>query len=107
MAQSDVEIGDKAASPTEEALVEEAAHLRRTVRDLAALSALPTLWSAADLPYVAESLADALLSALQLDFVLLCLKGEAGGGAVEAIRVHPSSGVAHPEREIRQALAPW
>lgn len=107
MAQSEAEIRPKPASHAEEALTEEVAHLRRTLRDLVALSALPTLWTAPDLPHVAESLADALLSTLRLDFVVVCLKAAPGGGAVEAIRVARSSDIANPVQVIRPALSPW
>jgi PAS domain S-box-containing protein len=107
MAQRDVEISKKPATDTEAALIEEIALLRCTVRDLVALSALPTLWTAPDLPRVAESLADALLSTIRLEFVVVCLKSTPGGDAVEAIRVARSSDMAHPEQAIHQALAPW
>jgi PAS domain S-box-containing protein len=113
MAHSDVESMEGPTISTQEALIEEVAHLRRTVQDLVALSALPTSWTAPDLPHVAASLADALLCTLRLDFVVVRLKGAPGGGAVEGIRVArsadpPAARVpANPEQAIRQALAPW
>ena len=41
--------------------------LRRTMRDLVALSALPAVWAGCQPPQVAEGLADVLLSTLRLD----------------------------------------
>src|SRR5688572_13068581 len=107
MTQSDTESRATSMSDAGEPLAEEVALLRRTVRDLVALSALPTMWTAPDLPHVAESLADALLSTLRLDFVVVCLNGPPGGAAIEGIRVARPSGIADPEQAIRQALAPW
>src|SRR6185437_13083718 len=47
--------------------------LRRCVRDLVALSALPAVWVGYRPLKMAESLADALLTMLQLDFVFVQL----------------------------------
>ena len=47
--------------------------LRRTMRDLVALSALPVVWAGYPPLQIAEGLADVLLSTLRLDLVYLRL----------------------------------
>jgi signal transduction histidine kinase/ActR/RegA family two-component response regulator len=99
--------GEKPPSETEEALAGEVARLRRAVQDMAALSALPALWTAPNFPHGAESLADALLSTLDLDFVLIGQRASLGGVIVKAVRAARQSGTADPVMAISQALAPW
>ena len=53
----------------------EVQQLRRGIRDLVALSALPAVWVGYDPRRIAESLADALLHMLHLDFVYLAREG--------------------------------
>ena len=49
---------------------------RRTMRDMVALSALPSIWAGKQPLHVAESLAEVLLNMLSLDFVYLRLRGD-------------------------------
>jgi PAS domain S-box-containing protein len=62
------------------------ARLRRAIRDLVALSAVPAAWVGRGPPAIAAGLADVLVGSLYLDFVFvrLCAPGE--GAAVEATR---------------------
>src|SRR5579872_838091 len=60
--------------------------LRRTVRDLAALSALPAIWIGLGPEQIARSLADVLLNTLALDLVYLRLEGAGDEGVVEVAR---------------------
>lgn len=53
--------------------------VRRCLRDLIALSALPARWSGAEPLRIAESLAASLFTTLKPNFVYICLSG--GGGA--------------------------
>jgi signal transduction histidine kinase len=62
------------------------AHLQGMLRDLVALSAIPTAWIGREPPVVAAGLADALVGLLQLDFAFVRLTDPDGGGAVEARR---------------------
>ena len=48
--------------------------LRRGLRDVAALTALPIAWAESDARHIAESLAAALLEMLRLEFVKLLLE---------------------------------
>src|SRR5687768_8477325 len=85
----------------------EVQELRRCVRDLVALSTLPTVWGNADPPAVGRGLAEVLLRVLAADFVYVRLNGRAGGPAREAARTRRRAEPEGRAREIGQALAPW
>ena len=59
--------------------------LRRTVRDVVALSALPAVWAGYRPLQVAEGLAEVLLSTLRLELVYLRLPGQANGQEIEVV----------------------
>jgi len=81
--------------------------LRRTMRDLVALSALPAVWARYQPPQVAEGLADVLLSTLRLDLVYIRLPGQTGGQEIEVARTARESISTDQTRDIGRALAPW
>ncbi len=60
--------------------------LERYLRDLAALTALPAIWSTADRPEIAESLADVLVKVLEPDFVYVRFESFGIGDALEVAR---------------------
>jgi signal transduction histidine kinase len=60
--------------------------LRAALRDLVALSAIPTAWIGSEPSAVAAGLADALVDLLQLDFAFVRLSDPGGAGAVEVTR---------------------
>ncbi|NRF67316.1 PAS domain S-box protein [Aquincola sp. S2] len=66
--------------------IEENRRLRRTMRDLVALSTLPAVWSGLDRDDIARSLSGVLLDTLSLDVVYLRLAGRTGKGAVDIVR---------------------
>src|SRR5947209_8598324 len=78
--------------------------LRRYLRDLAALTALPTVWNKADRRQVAEGLADVLVQVLYPDFVYVRLKGPKGGGAIEVARTGQGPDAPEQGRAIGRAL---
>ena len=59
-----------------EPLSDETRSLRRSMRDLVALSALPAVWAGYQPRQVAEGLADVLLKTLRLDLVYIRLPGQ-------------------------------
>ena len=81
--------------------------LRRTMRDLVALSALPALWAGCRPLQVAEGLADVLLSALRLDLVYIRLPGLVEGQVIEVARTAEGPAPADKARDIGRALGPW
>src|SRR5271166_1416455 len=81
--------------------------LRRGLRDLAALSALPVVWTESDPRRIAESLADALLHMLHLELVYILVRDRAYEIPLEV--AHTVRGPAPPAQaeEIGRALDPW
>src|SRR5688572_27730668 len=79
--------------------------LRRTMRDLVALSTLPAVWTGLAPDGIARSLADVLLSTLSLDLVYVRLAGRTGEGAVEVVRGRHRADADHVEA-VRGSLAP-
>src|ERR1700749_4883295 len=60
--------------------------LRTILRDLVALSAIPTAWVGREPAAVAAGLADALVGLLQLDFVFVRLRVPSAAGEVDVTR---------------------
>jgi hypothetical protein len=60
--------------------------LRTMLRDLVALSAIPTAWVGREPAAVAAGLADSLVGLLQLDFVFVRLRVPSAAGEVDATR---------------------
>src|ERR1044072_9358378 len=86
---------------------EEIRRLEGCINDLVSLLALPAIWRGRGAPQVVDTLLDALLSMLRLDFAYVRLNLSAGGSPVEAVRIaqRPAS-IPKPE-EIGRALEPW
>jgi two-component system sensor histidine kinase/response regulator len=80
--------------------------LRRTMRDLVALSALPAVWAGYRPLQVAESLAAVLLSTLHLDLVYIRLPGHRQGQGIEVARTAGESAPTDQAADIGRALAP-
>ena len=66
--------------------LEENRRLRRTMRDLVALSTLPAVWVGLGPEGIARSLADVLRDALSLDLIYIRLAGPNGEHAAEVVR---------------------
>jgi PAS domain S-box-containing protein len=65
--------------------------LRRCIRDLVALSTLPAIWTGYGPQQIGDSVADALVSMLNADFVYAYFPGERGQSLIEVI--HPGKGI--------------
>src|SRR5947207_4611138 len=89
-----------------ESVSDETRTLRRTMRDLVALSALPAGWAGYEPRQVAEGLADVLLSTLRLDLVYLRLPGQTEGQEIEVARTSGQPTSTDETRNIGRALAP-
>jgi PAS domain S-box-containing protein len=81
--------------------------LRRYLRDLAALTALATVWGNAVRQRIADELADVLGKVLSVDFLVVRLGGPAGQDRVEVFRTAQGSEVPEQRRAIREALESW
>jgi PAS domain S-box-containing protein len=82
---------------------EENLRLRRTMRDLVALSTLPAVWVGLGTAGIARSLAEVLLNTLSLDFIYVRLTPHAGEGVLEVVRSQRS---AVTVEAVRASLAP-
>jgi two-component system, sensor histidine kinase and response regulator len=90
-----------------EASTFDAQQLRRGLRDLAALSALPIVWTGSDPRRIAESLADALLHMLHLEIVYILVRDRAYEIPVEVAHTARGPAPRAQAEEIGRALAPW
>ena len=81
--------------------------LRRGLRDLAALSALPVVWAESDPRRIAESLADALLHMLHLELVYILVRDRAYEIPVEVAHMAQGPAPTAQAEEIGRALDPW
>lgn len=89
---------------SESALLEENARIRRAMRDLVALSALPAIWIGLGFQGIARSLANALLGTLSLDLIYIRLVDQARKAPVEVIRSRHHAGAAHDD-VVKTSLA--
>jgi PAS domain S-box-containing protein len=76
--------------------------LRRTMRDLVALSTLPAVWSGLGREAIARSLSDVLLSTLSLDLIYVRLGGKVRIG-IEVVRSKRSDSA--PDETAKASLA--
>ncbi len=90
-----------------ETISDETKTLRRCVRDLVAISALPAVWTGYDPPHIAESLAEVLMSALRADFIYIRVRGRSDEAPIEVTRTNDRAGAADQAQEIAAAVAPW
>src|SRR3984893_14594484 len=65
----------------------EALELRRCIRDLVALSALPAMWKGYEPGRIAESAASALVSMLGAEFVYVGLSSEGDDNDVDVVKM--------------------
>jgi PAS domain S-box-containing protein len=79
--------------------------LRRTMRDLVALSALPAIWTGLGQEGIGRSLADALLGMLSLELAYVRFAGPTGQRPVEVIRTRQRLDDAQAA-VVRAAIAP-
>ena len=85
-----------------EATREDTRELRRCIRDLLALSALPALWANHDGRRISESVAEALLSMLDAEFIYIILPGQLDEPVIEVMRTRKDT-MAHSSSVIRWA----
>ncbi|HXN02483.1 MAG TPA: sensor histidine kinase [Candidatus Dormibacteraeota bacterium] len=93
--------------------MDDAAELRRDLRDLVALTALPAIWLGQSPQVIVESFTDALLRTLRVDFVYARLPAAGGSGSlIEALSLDPqasdlaASDIAHGLRSVPSSEGP-
>jgi PAS domain S-box-containing protein len=85
---------------------DEAQQLRRSMRDVVALSTLPAIWLNHDPRQIAESTAEVLVAMLGLEFAYVSLQEKLDGCRIEVARTHRRRAPDHSS-VIRAALAGW
>jgi PAS domain S-box-containing protein len=80
--------------------------LRRFLRDLAALTALPAVWKGAAPQHIAENLADVLVKLFYPDFVYVRLKGSRSHAPIEVVRTRQGMDVSEGDWSISRTLEP-
>jgi PAS domain S-box-containing protein len=91
-------------NPPEPALREHR-QIRRTLRDLVALSTLPAVWVGLDLEGIARGLADVLLGILSIDALYIRFGDNANNGCVDVVRSARRLDAVQ-ETQFKNALAP-
>jgi PAS domain S-box-containing protein len=86
--------------------VDEIRQLRNFINDLLSLLALPAMWSERQPPQIIETLLDALLGILRLDFIYVRLKDEAAAQPLEVVRLAQYQPALQPQ-DVGRALATW
>jgi PAS domain S-box-containing protein len=86
--------------------IDEVRQLRGCINDLVSLLALPAMWSDRKPPQIIETLLDALVGILRLDFIYVRLNDEAAAQPIEAVRLAQYQPALQPQ-EVGRALAPW
>jgi PAS domain S-box-containing protein len=97
--------GNDQAMTDSELVSNEIRDLRRTLRDLLALSALPAMWAGRPPAEILQGLAETVQSLMRPDLVYLCLQGIPGGSRFEAAYRDGRRLADEQTRRVGQALA--
>lgn len=79
----------------------------RVLRDLVALSTLPSIWTEADPERIAESLAAALFTTLNPDFVYVAFTDGAGGWLVTVAQTGRYETAPNPDEKLKSVIFSW
>ncbi|HET9530731.1 MAG TPA: ATP-binding protein [Blastocatellia bacterium] len=86
--------------------IDEVRNLRGCINDLLGLLALPAMWSGCNSSHIIETLLDALLGMLRLDFTYARLNDPASGLPIEAAQIAQRQND-HKPQQIGRAVAGW
>jgi len=86
---------------------EEVEHLQRCMSDLVSVLALPAMWSGQEPRRIVTTFHDALMTALNLDFLYTRARTEADGEPIEILRTALSYAGARGTDKIRRTLNRW
>src|SRR5277367_3305307 len=85
----------------------EVKRLQRCMNDLVGVLALPAVWSGSEPSRILETLLDALMEILDLDFLYGRGQLDSEEAPIDALRIAQFSGTSYRREEIRQALDHW
>jgi PAS domain S-box-containing protein len=85
----------------------EVMRLQRCMNDLVSVLALPAVWSVSEPSRILETLLDALMGLLDLDFLYARVRLDSHEAPIDALRTAPLFATNHRREEIRQALIQW
>ena len=85
----------------------EVKRLQRCMNDLVSVLALPAVWSGSEPSRILETLLDALMEILDLDFLYGRVQLDSHGAPIEALRTTQLSMIGFSREEIRHALNHW
>jgi signal transduction histidine kinase/ActR/RegA family two-component response regulator len=92
------------SSTREEKFSDEISSLRRTMRDLVAISTLPAIWTGYNSACIAESLADVMLNTLSLELIYVTFSRSDGTGVTEVARCRQVRDSTGNREKVSQAL---
>jgi PAS domain S-box-containing protein len=85
----------------------EVKRLQRCMSDLVSVLALPAVWSGSEPSRILDTLLDALLVMLDLDFLYARVRLDSHGASIDALKTAQLSGTSYSGEEIGQALKHW
>ena len=85
----------------------EVKRLQRCMNDLVSVLALPAVWSGSEPSRILETLLDALMEILDLDFLYGRVQLDSHGAPIETLRTAQLSIIGFSREEIRHALSHW
>jgi signal transduction histidine kinase/ActR/RegA family two-component response regulator len=88
----------------EEKFSDEISSLRRTMRDLVAISTLPAIWTGYNSACIAESLADVILNTLSLELIYVTFSRSDATGVMEVARCRQVRDSTGNREKVSQAL---
>jgi PAS domain S-box-containing protein len=91
--------------PTDSAA--EVKRLQRSMNDLVSVLALPAVWSVSEPSRILETLLDALMGILDLDFLYARVRLDSHGAPIDALKITQLAGTNYSREEIRRALNQW
>jgi signal transduction histidine kinase/ActR/RegA family two-component response regulator len=92
------------SSTREEKFSDEISSLRRTMRDLVAISTLPAIWTGYNSACIAESLADVILNTLSLELIYVTFSRSDATGVTEVARCRQVRDSTGNREKVSQAL---
>ncbi len=85
----------------------EVKRLQRCMNDLVSVLALPAVWIVSEPNRILETLLDALMTILDLDFLYARVRLDSHGTPIDGLRTAPPFVTNHSREEVRKALNQW